>query len=433
MRAAAGRSREAGTEGDIADPGLAEQGRGRLEWTAGNMPVLRGIGQRFARERPFDGLRVAACLHVTPETGTFLRVLRGGGARVRLAAANPLATADDVAAALAAEDGISVFARHGADRATYRRHIALAVEDGPQLIFDDGCDLVDALHRGRAEVAAGVLGGCEETAAGVLRLRLLARDGGLRFPMVAAHDTDTIRLVDNRFGTGQSTIDALLRATNLLLAGRSVVVAGYGPCGRGIAARARGMGAAVVVTEIDATRALEAALEGYRVLPMSAAAGIGEVFLTATGSRQVLRAEHFAAMRDGAVLGNAGHFDVEIDCPALRGLAVRPPMRVRPQTDEYLMGDGRRLRLLAEGRLVNLAAAEGNPAAVMDLAFAVQALSAQWLVGAASSLAPGVYDIPAGLDSDLARLELTALGVEIDEQTTAQREYLTSWQAVERR
>ncbi len=431
MRAGTGRSHGAAVECDIADPGLAEQGRGRLEWTAGNMPVLRGIGARFAAERPLDGLRVAACLHVTPETGTFLRVLRGGGARIRLAAANPLATADDIAAALAARDGVEVFARHGADPETYARHIVQAVLDGPQLIFDDGCDLVNALHSSTPELSAGVIGGCEETASGVLRLRQLARDGGLSFPMVAAHDSATIRMVDNRFGTGQSTIDALLRATNLLLAGRTVVVAGFGPCGRGIAARARGMGAAVVVTEIDPTRALEAALEGYRVLPMAAAAGIGEVFLTATGSRQVLRAEHFTAMKDGAVLANAGHFDVEIDCPALRELGVGSPARVRPHTDEYVLADGRRLRLLAEGRLVNLAAAEGHPAAVMDLAFAVQALSAEWLLGSAGTLAPGVYDVPAGLDAEVAALELAALGVRIDEQTPAQRAYLSSWQPAE--
>lgn len=418
-------------EGDIADPGLAEAGLARLEWTAANMPVLAGIGERFARERPFDGLRVAACLHVTPETGIFLRVLRGGGARIRLCASNPLATADDIAAALAALDGISVFARHGVNRAGYRRHVAAALDAAPQLIFDDGCDLVDELCSARPELLAGVLGGTEETAAGVLRLRQLAGDGGLAFPMVAANQSDTIRLVDNRFGTGQSTIDALLRSTNLLLAGRTVVVAGYGACGRGIAARARGMGAAVVVTEIDSARALEATLEGYRVLPMAVAAGIGEVFLTATGSCQVLRAEHFAAMRDGAVLGNAGHFDVEIDVVGLGELAVRPPVRVRPQTDEYSLADGRRLRLLAEGRLVNLAAAEGHPAAVMDLGFAVQALSAQWLVGVAGTLPPVVYDVPAGIDAEVARLELAALGVEIDAQTPAQRAYLTSWRPAE--
>jgi adenosylhomocysteinase len=414
---------------DITDSGLAEQGRLRLAWTAANMPVLRGIGARFARERPFDGLRVAACLHVTPETGTFLRVLAAGGAQIRLAASNPLATSDDVAAALVALDGIRVFARHGVDRTGYDRHIAQALDAGPQLVFDDGCDLVNGLHA-RPELLAGVLGGCEETATGVLRLRQLSRDGRMRFPMVAVNDTDTRRMIDNRLGTGQSTIDALMRATNLLLAGRTVVVAGYGPCGRGIAARARGMGAAVVVTEIDATRALEASLEGYRVLPMAAAAAIGEVFLTATGGRGAVRAEHFAAMKDGAVLGNAGHFDVEIDVPALRALAAQPPQRVRPQTDEYRLADGRRLLLIAEGRLVNLGAAEGHPAAVMDLGFAVQALSAEWLISVATTLSPDVYGVPAGLDAEVARLALAALGVEIDTPTPDQRAYATTWQLV---
>lgn len=418
----------AGAGYDVADLTLAEGGLARLDWTARNMPVLRGIGERFGRERPFDGLPVAACLHVTPETGTFLRVLQAGGAQVSLAASNPLATSDSIAAALVVADGMRVFARHGVDRTGYDRHVAQALDPGPQLIFDDGCDLVSALHSVRPDLLDGVLGGCEETGTGVLRLRQLASTGGLRFPMVAAHATETIRMVDNRFGTGQSTIDALLRATNLLLAGRTVVVAGYGACGRGIAARARGLGAAVVVTEIDPSRALEATLEGYRVLPMAAAASVGEVFLTATGCRDAIRAEHFAAMKDGAVLGNAGHFDVEIDVPALQELAVRPPLRVRPQTDEYLLADGRRLLLLAEGRLINLAVAEGHPAAVMDLAFAVQALSAEWLLGTADTLGPGVYDVPAGLDAEVARLELAALGVQIDTATPAQREYVSVWQ-----
>lgn len=421
----------AGADYEIADLALADQGSARLEWTAANMPVLRGIGERFARERPFAGLQVAACLHVTPETGTFLRVLQAGGAQVSLAASNPLATSDDVAAALAAglcgDGGMRVFARHRVDQAGYVRHIARAVDARPQLIFDDGCDLVAALHTARTDLLDGVVGGCEETGTGVLRLRQLAATGGLRFPMVAAHDTATVRMVDNVYGTGQSTLDALLRATNLLLAGRRVVVAGYGPCGRGIAARARGMGAVVVVTEIDAGRALEASLEGYQVLPMAAAAQIGEVFLTATGNRDAIRAEHFAVMPDGAVLGNAGHFDVEIDVGTLRELAVQPPARVRPQTDSYLLADGRRLRLIAEGRLMNLAAAEGHPAAVMDLGFATQALSAEWLLRVAGGLSPGVYDVPTEIDGEVARLELAALGVQIDVPTPAQREYGTSW------
>lgn len=412
---------------DIADPDLSEAGRARLDWAVAGMPVLAGIAERYARQRPFAGVRVAACLHVTAETGAFVEVLQAGGAQVRLAAANPLATADDVAAALAA-DGVGVFARHGVDRAGYVRHLARALAPGPHLLFDDGCDLVNALHTERPDLLDGVVGGCEETATGVHRLRRLAAAGRLRMPMIAVNDTEVRRMLDNRFGTGQSVLDALLRATNLLLAGRTVVVAGYGPCGRGIAARARGMGADVVVTEVDPGRALEARLEGYRVLPMAAAAPVGQVFLTATGGRDVLRSEHFAAMPDGSVLGNAGHFDVEIDLPGLRGLAVRGPQRVRPHTDEYVLADGRRLRLLAEGRLVNLTAAEGSPASVMDLGFAVQALSAEWLVTRPERLPGGVYPVPDGLDEEVSRLALASLGVEIDTQSEAQRNYLTSWQ-----
>jgi len=399
---------------DIADPTLAESGRSRMAWAVRAMPILRGIAARFAEERPFDGVRVAACLHVTPETGVFLRALQAGGAQVRLCASNPLATQDDTAAALVCDSGISVFARRGIDAVGYAGHIAAALAVAPQLIFDDGCDLVTALHTTRPDLLAGIRGGCEETGTGVLWLRHMARDGRLRFPMVAVNENETMRVVDNRYGTGQSTIDGLLRATNLLLAGRTVVVAGYGPCGRGVASRAKGMGASVVVTEVDPTRALEAALEGYRVLPMAAAAAVGDVFLTATGSRAVLRAEHFAQMKDGAIFGNVGHFDVEIDVPALSRLSSSRPAPVRPHLQEYRLDDGRRLLLLTQGRLVNLAAAEGHPAAVMDLSFAGQALAAEWLLRVADSLTPDVYGIPADLDAEIAGLVLDAMGIHID-------------------
>lgn len=417
---------DAGDRYEVADLGSAAAGVRRVDWAERSMPVLRALRKRFAADRPFDGIRVAACLQVTAETAVLLRTLVAGGAEVRLAASNPLSTQDDTAAALAAEYGVGVFARSGVDAETYRRHVAATLDVAPTLIFDEGGDLVDELHAPhRAQLAAGVRAGCESTTSGVLRLRQMARAGALRFGMVALDQTPTRLLVDNRHGTGQSTVDGVLRATSMLLAGRTVVVAGYGQCGTGVAERARGLGARVVVTEVDPLRALAATLAGFQVLPMAEAATIGEVFVTATGNRDVLRAEHFAVMRDGAVLANAGHFDVEIDIPALADAAVERRAGVRAHTDEYVLADGRRLLLLAEGRVVNLTAAEGNPAAVMDIAFAGQALTAAWL--ASADLAPGVHPVPAGIDREVAELRLAATDVRIDTLTPAQAGYLSSW------
>ena len=416
--------RDAADGSDVADPSLAGQGLRRIAYAERAMPVLALLTERFAKQRPFDGLVVAACMHVTSETAALARTLTAGGVRLHLAASNPLSTQDDVAAALVTL-GVSVHARHGVDRAGYVRHLAAVLEAGPALVLDDGCDLVQLLHA-RTELLPGVRAGCEQTSTGVLRLRQMAADGVLRLPVVAVNDTATQRLVANRHGTGQSTLDAVMRATNVLLAGTTVVVAGYGWCGSGIAERARGLGAHVVVTEVDPGRALEAVLDGHRVLPMGEAARIGEVFVTATGNRDVLRAEHFAVMRDGAVLANVGHFDVEVDVVGLTAAAVEVS-RVRPQVDEHVMPDGRRLLLLAEGRLANLGAAEGHPAAVMDMSFAVQALTVEWLVG--QNLAPGVHEVPAGIDAEVARTKLAALGVGLDVLTADQDRYLSSWQA----
>jgi adenosylhomocysteinase len=411
---------------DVADLTLAERGRSRIEWAGRSMPVLDQIRERFAATRPLDGIRVAACLHVTAETANLLRVLRAGGAEVSLAAANPLSTQDDTAAALVSTYGLSVFARQGVDRAGYYAHIAQALDIEPHLVLDDGCDLVTTLHTRRADLVPTVRGGCEETTTGVIRLRQMARAGELRFPMVAVTETGTKRMFDNRYGTGQSTVDALLRATNMLLAGRTVVVAGYGYCGQGIAERARGLGALVAVTEVDAARALDATMQGFRVLPMAEAAPAGDVFVTATGNRHVLRAEHFAVMRDGAVLANAGHFDVEIDVRALAACATAR-RRVRERVDEYVLADGRRLLLLAEGRVVNLAAAEGHPAAVMDMSFADQALTLAWLAGHGAGLACGVHGVPPDIDAEVARLKLDSLGIGLDTVTAEQAAYLSSW------
>jgi len=412
---------------DVADLALAEHGRARVEWAQRAMPVLAHIRERFARQRPLHGIRVAACMHVTAETANLMRTLQAGGAEVALAAANPLATQDDVAAGLVAAYDISVFARHGADGETYLRHLDAVLEPRPGYLLDDACDLVARLHTDRPELADGVRAGCEETTTGVIRLRRMAAAGALRFPMLAVNDTPAMRMLDNRYGTGQSTIDAVLRATNMLLAGRTVVVSGYGYCGRGIAERARGLGALVIVTEVDPATALDASMAGFRVLPMAEAAPLGDVFLTATGGRDVLRAEHFAVMKDGAVLGNAGHFDVEIDLAALERAATAR-RRVRAHVDEFVLPGGRRLLLLAQGRVVNLAAGEGHPAAVMDVAFASQALGLAWLVREAGELAPLVYGVPAHIDAEVARLELDALGITIDTLTSEQEAYLSSWE-----
>ncbi|MCU1603071.1 MAG: adenosylhomocysteinase [Frankiales bacterium] len=408
---------------DVADPALAEQGARKVAWAERAMPVLGLLRERFAQERPLDGITVAACMHVTPETAALVRVLTAGGAAVHLAASNPLSTQDDVAAALAAE-GVGVHARHGVTRDEYVAHLTAVLEAGPQLLLDDGCDLVDLLHT-KPVLRKGVRAGVEETTTGVLRLRQMTADGALKIPMVAVNDTSVQRLVANRHGTGQSTVDAVLRATGALLAGTTVVIAGYGPCGAGIAERARGLGAHVLVTEIDPARALEAVLSGHRVATMADAAPLGDVFITATGNRDVLRAEHFEVMKDGAVLANAGHFDVEIDVRSLAENSLEVHRKVRPHVDEHLMADGRRLLLVAEGRLVNLAAAEGHPASVMDVSFAVQALTLEWLT--TQVLKPGVYDVPPEIDAEVARTKLAALGIGLEALTPEQQRYLSSW------
>ncbi|MFC4586480.1 adenosylhomocysteinase [Sphaerisporangium corydalis] len=411
---------------DAEDKSLAEAGERRVDWALRSMPVLRAIGARFDATRPLDGLKIAACLHVTAETAVLVGALKAGGAEIALAASNPLSTQNDVAAALR-EYGVAVHARAGVDRDTYYRHIHQALDIGPDIVLDDGCDLVNILHTERVELLDGVTGGCEETTTGIIRLRQMAAESALRFPVVAVNDTRTKRMFDNRYGTGQSTLDGIVRATNTLLAGRTIVVAGFGFCGRGVAERAKGQGARVIVTEIDPVKALDASLQGYEVLPMAEAARTGDLFITVTGNRDVVRAEHLAEMRDGAILANAGHFDVEIDVRALEELAVTVNLGVRPHTDEYVLADGRRLLLLAEGRLVNLTAAEGHPAAVMDMSFSAQALAVAWLAEERVRLAPGVYDVPAEIDAEVARLKLAAAGIEIDALTTVQADYLRSW------
>ncbi|MFC4562035.1 adenosylhomocysteinase [Nocardiopsis mangrovi] len=414
---------------DVADLGLAQAGVRRVEWAERAMPALRRVHDRFAAERPLTGLRIAACMHVTAETANILRALRAGGAEIALAASNPVSTQDDTAAALVAEYGIAVFARAGMDPATYDRNLAAVLEQRPHILLDDGCDLVNLAHLDRPDLLADTIGGCEQTTTGVIRLRRMSADGALKVPMVAVNDTATKRMFDNRYGTGQSTIDGIMRATNTMLAGRTMVVAGFGYCGRGLAERARGMGARVIVTEVDPVKALDAVMQGYTVLPMDEAAPIGDILVTVTGNRDVVRAEHLASLKDGAVLANSGHFDVEIDLPALDGLAVEVRREVRPQADEYVLADGRRIVLLAEGRLVNLGAAEGHPAAVMDMSFSVQALTVAWIAEHHADLHPGVHDVPREIDTEVARLELEALGVGIDRLTVDQEDYLNSWRA----
>jgi adenosylhomocysteinase len=411
---------------DIHDEKLAARGLDRIDWAERAMPVLRAIRERFARTRPLAGARVAACLHVTAETAALVRTLAAGGAEVRLCASNPLSTQDDVAAALAVGDGIPVFARAGEDRATYFAHLEAALAHRPQVLMDDGADLATLVHTTHAPLGAGVVGGTEETTTGVNRLRAMRAAGALRYPVIAVNDAATKHMFDNRHGTGQSTIDGILRATNRLLAGACFVVCGYGWCGRGLAARAAGMGARVVVTEVDPLRALEAVMDGYQVLPIAAAAGVGDFFCTVAGSRGVIGREHFLAMKDGAVIANAGHFDVELDLVALAELAPAR-RRIRPSLDEHVLADGRRIYLLAEGRLVNLAAAEGHPADVMDLSFADQALSAAHVLASAGSLAVDVHAVPTAIDQEVAALKLRALGVEIDRPTASQRAYASEW------
>ncbi len=399
----------------------------RISWAERSMPVLGLLRQEYGRAQPFAGRSVAACLHVTAETAVLVLLITAGGGEVHLAASNPLSTQDDIAAALASQPGVFVHAKAGVDRTAYYAHIHRALDCRPDLVMDDGCDLVNTLHAERPELLPGVTGGSESTSTGVARLRRMAAAGTLAFPVIAADGSVTRRMVDNGCGTGQSVLDGIIRATNLLLAGKTVVVAGYGSCGTAIAERAAGLGASVIVTEIDPVRALDALMRGYRVLPMAEAARAGDVFITATGSRDVITGEHFELMRDGAILANAGHFDVEIDVRALADLAARVHPRVRPFADEYVLDGGTQLILLADGRVVNLIAAEGNPAAVMDLTFAAQALALAWLLSGGHGLAAGVHLMPAAIDTQVARLALAALGTRIDVLTSLQQEYLDSW------
>jgi adenosylhomocysteinase len=412
---------------DVRDLVLSQQGQDRIAWAGQEMKVLALIRERFEKERPLEGIRIGACLHVTTETANLVRTLVAGGAEVALCASNPLSTQDDTAAALCEEDGIAVFAIKGVDTETYYRHLNAVLDRRPQITMDDGCDLVTLLHTERKDELAGVIAGTEETTTGVIRLRAMAADGVLAYPIVAVNDADTKHLFDNRFGTGQSTIDGIIRATNLLIAGRTIVVCGYGMCGRGVASRARGLGARVIVTEVSPLPALEAVMEGFEVMPLREAARLGDVFVTVTGDTHVLASDAFGLMKDGAVMANSGHFDVEIDKAALAESATEV-RRVRESVDEYRLGDGRKLYLLAEGRLVNLAAAEGHPASVMDMSFANQALSVEWVVRNASSLDPQVYTVPPDIDAEVARLKLSAMGVQIDHLTVEQAEYLSSWQ-----
>jgi adenosylhomocysteinase len=412
---------------DIADHGLARLGRDRIEWAAQRMPVLATVRARFEAEQPFAGVAIGACLHVTAETANLVRTLRAGGAGLSLCASNPLSTKDDVAAALVADYSVATFARRGESATAYGEHVAAVLDRSPDLTVDDGCDLVARLHVERPAQAAAMIGGTEDTTTGAIRLRSLAATGALSYPIVAVSGSAARTLADNRHGTGQSTVDGILRATNTLMAGARVVVAGYGNCGRGVAERSRGLGASVIVTEVDPLRALEAALDGYQVMSMDEAAAIGEIFVTATGNRDVIGREHLLAMSDGAILANAGHFDVEIDVVALAALAGDAHRALRPMVEEFVIGPGRRLLLLAEGRLVNLGAADGNPAQVMDISFAVQALACEWLVRHRDTLAPEVHDVPEAIDREVARLKLATMGLAIDELTDSQRSYLASW------
>jgi adenosylhomocysteinase len=411
---------------DVTDLGLAAEGVRRIEWAEREMPVLRLIRERFERERPLDGLRIGACLHVTTETANLMRTLAAGGAEVYLAASNPLSTKDDVAAALVAEYGIATFARRGEDRDTYYQHLNQVADTRPQITMDDGCDLVSLLHSERPDQVSEVLAGTEETTTGVIRLKAMAADGALRFPVVAVNEALTKHLFDNRYGTGQSTVDGILRATNILLAGRNVVIAGYGWVGRGIASRMSGMGSHVTVIEVDPVRALEALMDGFQVMTAGEAAGWGELFVTATGNVNVFRREHFAAMRDGAIMANSGHFDAELDLTALREMAEGHIREVRENVQEFDLG-GKRINLIAEGRLVNLGAAEGHPAAVMDMSFANQALSAEYVAQHHAELTPQVYVVPEAIDAEVARLKLAALGINLDPMTPEQLEYVSSW------
>lgn len=414
-------------EYDIKDTNLAEGGRRRIQWADREMPVLRSIMERFEKERPFEGIRMSACLHVTTETANLMKTLQAGGADVVLVASNPLSTQDDVAASLVMHDEIPVHAIKGEDNPTYYKHINAAVDHKPHITMDDGADVVSTLHKDRRDALAGVIGGTEETTTGVIRLKAMAADGALEFPVVAVNDALTKHLFDNRYGTGQSTIDGIIRATNILLAGKNFVVAGYGWCARGLAMRAKGMGASVIVTEVDPLKALEAVMDGFRVMPMMEAAPIGDIFCTLTGDLHVIDKHHFEVMKDGAIVANSGHFNVEINIPSLEEMAVEKRL-VRPFVEQYDLPDGRQIHILGEGRLINLTAAEGHPASVMDMSFANQALAAEYMVKNADTLKNTVYSVPADIDAEISRLKLLSMGVDIDVLTDEQIRYLNSWQ-----
>lgn len=411
---------------DIADPTLAQEGKRRIEWADEQMPVLASIRERFAKEKPLEGKRMSACLHVTTETANLMRALKAGGAELVLCASNPLSTQDDVAASLVEDYGVRVYAVHGEDKDTYYEHIRAAIDNEPVITMDDGADLVSTIHSENPERADEIVCSMEETTTGVIRLRAMAKDGALKFPVIAVNDANTKHLFDNRYGTGQSTIDGIIRATDVLLAGKKFVVAGYGWCGRGIAKRADGMGSNVIVTEVDPLRALEAAMDGYSVMPMSEAAEIGDIFCTTTGDKSVITGEHFDRMKDGAIVANSGHFNVEIDLDSLSEMASSVRKDVRGSVDEFVMGDGRSIYVLGEGRLINLAAAEGHPASVMDMSFAVQALTSEWAINQ-DGLEVQVHSVPEVIDEQVAKLKLDAMGIKIDTLTAEQEEYLQSW------
>jgi adenosylhomocysteinase len=415
-------------EHDVKNLDLATGGRYRILWAEQEMSVLRAIRERFEREKPLQGMRISACLHVTTETANLMHTLQAGGADVVICASNPLSTQDDVAASLVSHYEIPVYAIKGEDTQTYYDHITAALDHKPHITMDDGADLVGTIHKSRRELLEDIVGGTEETTTGVIRLRAMAKDGALKFPVIAVNDSDTKHLFDNRYGTGQSTLDGIIRATNILLAGRTVVVAGYGWCGRGVASRAQGMGANVVVTEINPLRALEAVMDGFRVMPMEQAAPIGDIFITVTGDMHVLDEHHFAVMKNGAIVSNSGHFNIEINIKALENLSVDKPRLVRPFVEEYRLKNGRSVYLLGEGRLINLAAAEGHPASVMDMSFANQALAAEYMMLNSATLEQQVYTLPVDIDHEIARLKLLAMGVQIDKLTNEQEKYLSQWE-----
>jgi adenosylhomocysteinase len=413
---------------DIKDINLAEGGRRRIEWAEREMPVLRTIRERFLKEKPLKGVRLSACLHVTTETANLARTLAAGGADLVLTASNPLSTQDDVAAALVNQFEIPTFAIKGEDNVTYYKHIGAALDHKPQMTMDDGADLVSTLHKDRRDLLPGVIGGTEETTTGVIRLRAMAADGMLTFPVIAVNDAMTKHFFDNRYGTGQSTVDGIIRATNILLAGKNFIVSGYGWCGRGLASRARGMGALVIITEVDPLKALEAVMDGFQVMPMAEAARIGDIFCTVTGDINVIDRQHFKVMKDGAIVANSGHFNVEINIPAVKEMSKGDPKLVRPFVEQYELKDGRMIHILGEGRLINLAAAEGHPASVMDMSFANQALAAEFMIKNADQLEKRVYSVPAEVDAEIARIKLAAMGIRIDTLTAAQVKYLNSWE-----